>query len=66
MKKIAIKNVDSYISTFPNEIQEILKQVRNIILKADPNLIESISYGMPAYKLFDKPLVYFAAFKNHI
>ena len=25
-----------------------------------------MSYGMPAYKLKGKPLVYFAGFKNHI
>ena len=31
-----------------------------------PNAIESIAYGMPAYKVNGKPLVYFAAFKNHI
>ncbi len=24
-----------------------------------------MSYGMPAYNLFDRPLVYFAAFKDH-
>lgn len=27
---------------------------------------EGISYGMPAYKMNGRPLVYFAAFKNHI
>lgn len=31
-----------------------------------PDAEESISYGMPAYKLNGKALVYFAAFKNHI
>ena len=31
-----------------------------------PKSIESISYGMPAYKLNKKPLVYFAGFANHI
>jgi uncharacterized protein YdhG (YjbR/CyaY superfamily) len=37
-----------------------------MILKNAPGAVESISYGMPAYKLNGKPLVYFAAFKNHI
>jgi uncharacterized protein YdhG (YjbR/CyaY superfamily) len=31
-----------------------------------PNAEERISYGMPAYKTNNKPLVYYAAFKNHI
>ncbi len=59
-------NVDEYISTFPKETQELLKQVRKTIRQAAPDAGESISYGMPAYKLNGKPLVYFAAFKNHI
>jgi len=59
-------NVDEYISTFPKETQELLKQVRKTIRQAAPDADESISYGMPAYKLNGKPLVYFAAFKNHI
>lgn len=31
-----------------------------------PNAVESISYGMPGYKLNGKPLVYFAGYKAHI
>ena len=30
------------------------------------NAEELIAYGMPAYKINKKPLIYFAAFKNHI
>ena len=37
-----------------------------VILTEAPNAIESISYGMPAYKLNGKPLVYFAGYKHHI
>lgn len=40
--------------------------MRNTILASAPGAEESISYGMPAYKINKKPLVYFAAFKNHI
>lgn len=65
-KKIAFNNVDDYIQSFPGEIQELLQQVRGIIKKTAPEAIESISYGMPAYKLKGRPLVYFAGYKNHI
>ena len=41
-------------------------QVRQIILKEAPDAVESISYGMPAYKTFGKPLVYFAGYAKHI
>jgi uncharacterized protein YdhG (YjbR/CyaY superfamily) len=59
-------DIDAYISTFPGEIKELLKQVRMTIRNAAPEAKESISYGMPAYKLNGKPLIYFAGFKNHI
>jgi len=60
------QTVNEYIASFPKEIQQILKTVRAIIIESAPGAEESISYGMPAYKLNKKPLVYFAAFKNHI
>ena len=58
--------VQNYISTFPKDIQELLEQVRLIIKNTAPDAEESISYGMPAYKLNSKPLVYFAGYKKHI
>jgi uncharacterized protein YdhG (YjbR/CyaY superfamily) len=60
------KNTEEYILQFPKDVQIILKKIREIVLKTTPNAIESISYGMPAFKLNGKPLVYFAAYKNHI
>ncbi len=60
------KNVDDYISGFPPEVQEVLQNVRNTIRSAAPKATETIAYAMPAYKLNGWPLVYFAAFKNHI
>jgi uncharacterized protein YdhG (YjbR/CyaY superfamily) len=59
-------NVDEYIADFPEDIQSLLNQVRSTIKQAAPDAEESIGYGMPAYKTHGKPLVYFAAFKNHI
>ncbi|MBN2637111.1 MAG: DUF1801 domain-containing protein [Prolixibacteraceae bacterium] len=41
-------------------------QIRETIREVAPEAKKSINYGMPAYKLNKKPLVYFAAFKNHI
>jgi uncharacterized protein YdhG (YjbR/CyaY superfamily) len=65
MKK-SILSVDAYIVSFPKDIQEILGNIRQTIKKAAPQAVEEIAYQMPAYKLNKKPLVYFAAFKNHI
>jgi uncharacterized protein YdhG (YjbR/CyaY superfamily) len=57
---------DDYIAGFPDDIQLILNQVRSTIRQSAPDAEESIGYGMPAYKLNGRPLVYFAGYKNHI
>lgn len=59
-------DVDAYIQQFPESTREILTQVRNTIVKAAPKAEESISYGMPAYKVNGKPLVYFGGYEKHI
>lgn len=64
--KLEYKTVDDYRKVFPKDIQLIMKKIRSTIKKAAPKAVESISYGMPAYKLNGKPLVYFAAYKMHI
>ncbi len=61
-----MEKVNEYINTLPVEIQKIAEKIRSIIKDEAPDCDESFSYGMPAYKTFGKPLVYFAAFKNHI
>ena len=65
MKKKLATDVDDYISAFPPPVQKKLFQLRAAIKKAAPKAEESISYMMPAYKL-NGPLVYFAAYANHI
>lgn len=61
-----INEADKYISSFPRDIQQILKKIRRIILEEAPDASESITYKMPAYKTNGKPLVYFAGFTKHI
>ena len=58
--------VDNYIKSFPENVQFLLKQIRAIIKENAPEAEESFAYQMPAYKTNEKPLVYFAGFKNHI
>lgn len=58
-------DIDSYIATFPENVQQILEQVRNAIKTSAPKAEEVISYGMPAFK-FHGMLVYFAGYKQHI
>jgi uncharacterized protein YdhG (YjbR/CyaY superfamily) len=65
MNEAKIKNIDEYISGFPEATQKILKKIRSTIKKAAPEAEETIKYSMPTFTLKGN-LVYFAAFKNHI
>ena len=60
------KTVDEYIKSFPAHTQSLLHLVRSAIKRKVPEAVESIVYGMPAYKTNGRPLVYFAGYKNHI
>lgn len=64
--KTEFATVDEYIASFPIEVRHILSKIRTIIKEKAPGAVESLAYGMPAYKTFGKPLVYFAAFEKHI
>jgi len=65
LEKKIIKNVDEYIAGFPDDVQQLLQQLRATIKNVAPDAEEIISYQMPAFK-YHGILVYFAAFKNHI
>jgi uncharacterized protein YdhG (YjbR/CyaY superfamily) len=58
--------IDEYISTFPEEVQAALEQVRQAIHKAAPEATETINYNMPTFDLNGKHLVFFAGWKHHI
>ena len=58
--------IDKYILRYPEDVRDILRKIRQLIKNNSPDAEELIAYGMPCYKTHKKPLVYFAAFKNHI
>jgi uncharacterized protein YdhG (YjbR/CyaY superfamily) len=60
------KNIDEYIKNFPSGVQKKLQQIRKIVQKLAPTATETISYGMPTFKVNGKNLVHFAGYKNHI
>jgi len=64
--EVSFKTVDDYISSFPPKTQSRLRDIRQLIKKIAPEAIESISYGIPAYKTNKRPLVYFGGFLKHI
>ena len=58
--------VESYLASFPDEVQPILEQVRTTIRSAVPAGEETISYDIPTFKVDGKPVVYFAGWKHHV
>lgn len=61
-----VKTISEYIKGQSGEVTKRLKTINELITKLAPKAVSTISYGMPAYKLNGKVLIYFAAFKNHV
>lgn len=64
--KEQFQTIDEYIRTFPAEVQRELEKVRKTIQEVAPEATEAIRYQMPTFRLNEKNLVHFAAFKNRI
>ena len=61
----APKNVDEYLAGVPEPARSTLNKMRVAIRSTvPPEVTETISYGMPAFK-HKGVLVWFAAFSNH-
>jgi uncharacterized protein YdhG (YjbR/CyaY superfamily) len=63
--KTIFTTIDEYIETFPMELQEKLREIRQTIRESAPDATEAISYQMPTFKL-NGNLVHFAAYEHHI
>lgn len=57
--------VGEYVSGFPRPVRAALERVRAAIRKGVPAADEVISYGIAAYKLHGRIVVYFAGWKEH-
>src|SRR6478672_10255769 len=64
-KRERFSNIDDYIASVAPETRPVLERIRRTIKEAAPKGTECISYQIPAFK-FDKPFIYFAAFKRHV
>src|SRR4030066_907947 len=59
------KTMDEYIAKFPKNVRDVLEELRRVIRESAPKAEETISYGIPTFKL-NGNLVHFAAYKNHV
>lgn len=58
--------VEEYIAGFPPAVQQVLREVREVILAAVPEGGETISYQIPTVTLHGKPVVHYAGWAKHV
>lgn len=61
-----VKDVDEYIQGFDGVPRQRVEQMRQLIRSILPSADERISYGIPAYFVEGKLIIYFAGYDNHI
>jgi uncharacterized protein YdhG (YjbR/CyaY superfamily) len=59
------QNIDEYLSRLDDAKRAALEKLRRAITSAAPRAEECISYGIPAFRLDGRVLVFFAAASNH-
>jgi uncharacterized protein YdhG (YjbR/CyaY superfamily) len=59
-------SVDTYIASFPEDVQPVLQGVRAAVHAGVPGLTEGISYQMPVFRLDGRPIVQFGGWKRHV
>ena len=63
---MAPNDIDRYLAGLDEPQRSTLDALRESIMEVVPGAEQSISYGMPAFKVGGKTVAGFAAFKNHL
>ncbi|HYH82045.1 MAG TPA: DUF1801 domain-containing protein [Longimicrobium sp.] len=60
-----LANTDEYLATLDDGQRAVVERLRDVIRAAAPGAEEGFSYQMPLFRLGGKPLVWYAAWKQH-
>src|SRR5689334_21777937 len=60
------KAVEGYLRALPAKTRAVMSRLRRTVKAAAPDAVDVMSYGMPAFKLRGRILVYYAAWKAHV
>src|SRR3984893_18636634 len=63
--RIKARTIDEYLAALSDDKRAALERLRKSILAAAPGAEECISYGLPAFRLDGRMLVWFGASANH-
>jgi uncharacterized protein YdhG (YjbR/CyaY superfamily) len=57
--------VDAYLAALPDPQRQLLEKLRADVARLAPDAVETISYGMPAFRLEGRFFLSYAAWKQH-
>jgi uncharacterized protein YdhG (YjbR/CyaY superfamily) len=61
-----VSSFDDYLASVPEPQKSEVERIRRFVHRLVPEAQESTSYGMPAFKYKQRPLLGFRASKNHL
>ena len=70
IEKVEFKNVGEYLAAQPENARTALLELKECILKAEPNATELLNYNIPAYALVEngkrEQQIMIAGYKKHV